>query len=741
MPFSGALSSWSVDVPGGLPAAAILTVLFGAAIALGIREVLALPRPRAMTLGALRAATAAIALLLTVQPTCTHERLDAEDGRLAILFDVSRSTTVADDGDAPRSAHARALAERFEGEHPSVPPDVLVFGARATPSTLADVAAGVRFEDDTRLADALHAAATEDVGAILLISDGADHGGGALEAAIDTGARIHTVALGSAEPPRDDAIARLAADSVGFLRRTAHVRVTVRSLGGGGTRTVRLSRGERVLREETVTLEDGAEREVDLTFVPGELGRALYHVSIPIEDGDVVPANNDRAFLVRTVRDDLRVLLVAGQPSWDQRFLRAFLERDPTTDLISFFILRQTADMTMADPDELALIPFPVDELFSEHLGSFDIVLLQNFDYAPYDMAVHLPRIRDYVMRGGSFAMIGGPLSFTAAGYAETPIAEILPVDVLPRGTPESEAITTDRFQPVIAEGATHHPLVGLLPDPDANAGAWAALAPMIGVNVVRGVAHEGQVLLQHPTAHAPDGGPLPVLVSGAAGRGRVVALTSDTSWRWGLTTGGTTGDASAYERFWDRVIRWLARDPALEPARVTTDRESYGPDARMTVTGTLADARYVPFAGEPMTLTVRTETGDAVRTIEVRTDAEGELRTEIDAPSEPGGYVVEVARRGETALLAEEPFLVEAGGAELADPRADHALLAEIARATSGTAITGSTVPTLASLDTRRVRSLGVETSRPFASAWAFLLAVTLFGAEWALRRRWSLR
>jgi uncharacterized membrane protein len=712
------------------------------AIAVGLRELASLARERRLALGALRTATGVVALLLAVQPTCTHERLDTEGGRLAIVLDVSRSTIIADDGGATRRERERALARTLAAEHLESAPDVLAFGARTAPTTLDAIAEGrVRLEDDSRIGDALTAAATSDVGAILLVSDGADRAGGALEAAVATGARVHTLALGSPDAPRDDAIAHLAADRVGFLRRTAHVRVTVRSLGEGGERTVRLSQGERVLREERVTLEDGGEQEVDLTFVPTELGRALYHVSIPTLDGDVVPANNDRAFLVRVVRDDLRVLLVAGQPSWDQRFLRAFLERDPTTDLISFFILRQTADMTMADPDELALIPFPVDELFSEHLGSFDLVLFQNFDYGPYEMAIYLPRIRDYVERGGSFAMIGGPLSFSAAGYAETPIAEILPVEVLPEGTPEAEAITTDRFRPVVAEGAEHHPLVTLLPEPAANAEAWAALSPMIGLNVVRSVVHDGQLLLQHPSAHAPSGAPLPVLVSGNAGRGRVLALMSDTSWRWGMTSGGETGDASAYERFWDRAVRWLARDPALEPARVTTDRESYGPEGPMRVTASLADRRYVPIAGEAITLAVRAESGTPVASVEARTDARGELTADLVAPNDPGGYVLSASRRGETTPLAEEPFVVEAGGAELADPRADHALLAEIARATGGEASTSDHPPTLASLDTRRVRSRGVETSRPFAHWGVFVLAVTLFGAEWALRRRWGKR
>jgi uncharacterized membrane protein len=488
------------------------------------------------------------------------------------------------------------------------------------------------------------------------------------------------------------------------------------------------------------------EATVDIEFTPDRLGRAVYRLSIPTASDDAVPENNERAFLVRVARDNLRVLLVAGQPSWDQRFLRAFLTRDPTTDLISFFILRNTADMTMADPEELALIPFPTDELFREHLGSFDVVLFQNFEYAPYQMAQYLPRIRDYVMRGGSFAMIGGPLSFSAAGYAETPIAEVLPVGVLPRGTPAAAATTTDRFSPRIADDATRHPILALAPDPRANAEAWAALAELQGLNVVTEV-RGGHLLLHHPTRRDRSGGPLPVLVTGTAGRGRVLALMTDTSWRWGMTTAGLAGDASAYERFWDRALRWLARDPALEPARVTTDRESYGPGARVRVEASLADDRYVPLASRDVRLALIGDEDRVLAGADVRTDGEGRGAAELEAPQTPGGYrVAAFLGSGEPAAgatsIASDWLVVEPGGDELADPRPRPELLRELAERTGGTFTEDpASAPDLESFDASRVRSLGVTTERPFATGWAFLALMALFGLEWILRRRWGAR
>ena len=114
--------------------------------------------------------------------------------------------------------------------------------------------------------------------------------------------------------------------------------------------------------------------------------------------------------MLRVIRDRVRVLLVAGRPSWDVRFLRGLLKQDPNVDLVSFFILRSNADQP-GPQEDLSLIPFPVAEIFGEQLRTFDAVLFVNFAYAPYrglEIERFLPNLRDYVRNGGALAMVGG---------------------------------------------------------------------------------------------------------------------------------------------------------------------------------------------------------------------------------------------------------------------------------------------------------------------------------------------
>jgi uncharacterized membrane protein len=748
--------SFALDVPGGALSAAVLALGLAVAVVLAVRALGSIPAPRRHVLAALRIVTALLALAVAAQPTWIEERADDEPGRLAVLLDVSRSMRV---GAPSRMERSAALVPRWRAEAAARDVELFAFGRGAHARSFDEPASAFgATEDDTRIGDALAelAAGAEGLGAVVVVSDGADLAGGALERADELGLRIHAVHADDSVPLVDDAIASLEHDRVAFVRRPARIRAELRSHGRPSHLvTAGLYEGDTLLREQSVEVPEDGAATLELQIAPQRVGRTLYRLVIPHLPGDVVAENDERAFLVRVQRDNLRALLVAGRPSWDQRFLRSFLKRDPATDLISFFILRNTADMTMADSEDLALIPFPTDELFNEHLGSFDVVLFQNFDYAPYQMEVYLPRIREYVERGGSFAMIGGPLSFSQAGYAETPVGDVLPVEVLASGTPESRALTTDELHPRVSDAARYHPLVQLASDPRANELAWAALAPLQGLNVVARLQNGGQRLLEHPSRRDDDGQPLPVLATGTFGRGRVLSLMTDTSWRWGMTTGGETGDASAYDRFWDTAVRWLARDPLLEPSRVTTDRERYGPGTALRADATLRDLGYQPFAEETVALRVLDARGDEVARADARTDLEGRLSADIAAPGEPGGYTLAVERispsdgrvsrhvatgaEASATRLCEEVFVVELGGDELADPRPRPELLRALAERTGGTFSTLAEAADLSSFDSSRSRVREIVRRRPFASAWAVLGLVVLFGLEWIARRRWG--
>jgi hypothetical protein len=220
-----------------------------------------------------------------------------------------------------------------------------------------------------------------------------------------------------------------------------------------------------------------------------------------------------------------------------------------------------------------------------------------------------------------------------------------------------------------------------------------------------------------------------------------VLALMSDTSWRWGIATAGRTGDASTYTRFWDRALRWLSRDPSLEPTRVTTDRERYGPGARVRVNARLRTDRYAARSALEVRVQLLDEADEVVSETEALTDRDGRLEASLDGPSSPGAYRAVVRAASAPELLGQEPFLVEAAGDELTDPRPRPALLSSLAASTGGTAYTTADAPDLDAIDTRRERSLGYATVAPFESPLFVVPVMLVWALEWLVRRRRGLR
>ncbi|MCA9527163.1 MAG: hypothetical protein KC549_12795, partial [Myxococcales bacterium] len=137
---------------------------------------------------------------------------------------------------------------------------------------------------------------------------------------------------------------------------------------------------------------------------------------------------------------------------------------------------------------------------FEEQLGSFDLIIFQNFTYRGYQMIQYLPLIREYVREGGGFVMIGGDLSFTSGGYAGTPIADFLPVELPPEG---GDLIDEGRFRPTLTEAGRRHPITALSLVPEENDKLWAGLPELSGINRVLGVREDAVVLAQHPAREA----------------------------------------------------------------------------------------------------------------------------------------------------------------------------------------------------------------------------------------------
>ncbi len=731
---------WQLGIWGGATTAWVLGL---ALLALWLVELRSIrgesDRRRRFTLAALGVLGILAVYLLALQVTLVRETFEEVAGGTGILLDNSRSMTLSG-AKGPRDDAVRSLIDEWQKDD-RVNPVVYLFGSSTRGAIWDGLGEGYEpTDDETNIREALDYVlgkrSDQDLGSLVLITDGADASFRPETLALGSDApAIHAVVVGGDDLLDDQAIVLLHADATAYVGVPAVIRADVRAVGEllNSELRVQLWHESRLEQETVAVLDETGRGTVAFEVTPRRTGRALYRLLIPAASNDEVPQNNDRAALLRVGRERLRALLVAGRPSWDVRFLRDFLKRDGSVDLVSFFILRAAADLTAAPTNELALIPFPTDELFREHLGSFDVVIFQNFDYAPYEMHTYLPRIRDYVQRGGSFLMIGGDRSFAEGRYAGTAIEEVLPVKL---GAP---GVLRGSYRADVTKRLAQHPIVALGPDPVLTRQTWKALPALHGANMVSAVKEEAQVLLHHPRARLRSGARLPILVVGEAGRGRVAAMTTDASWRWRFAADDSTVGSDEYELFWDRMIRWLTRDPLLEPARISTDRERYGVGGELVVSGRLRDESYRPMKQARVELHFQPGVDDKAVGV-ADADQDGQLQTTLRAPSEAGAYEVIASVGGEE--VAREVFIVEESGDELANLEAMPEQLRGIAEQTGGRLFLGvDDVPALSELASTTRRAAGLVSKQPLSKPWFILLTVLLLGATWVLRRRWGRR
>jgi uncharacterized membrane protein len=690
---------------------------------------------------------AVTALTLSVlRPVRIAARESVVGAKVVVLADTSRSMALPQQGKTTRAeVRDKALAE-VVGKAKDARMIVLGFGegaavpmASTSTSTRARAAHAARSDLGAALR-AIAGSAEERPQAIVVVSDGRlddppeDAPRQALESALgknELHVPIHAVATTAVSPP-DASVRRVSAAGAAVAHVPLPLRVEVGCAGGLSCDELTVT--ARELREDgppallatgLAHLKDG-KAVVDLSVTLERAGARILEIAVTPPSGDVVPENDRRLLTFNVARERVRVLHVAGRPTNDVRALRQWLKGDASVDVVAFFILRTQADDPRARQEDLSLIPFPVDELFTEHLPSFDAVVLQDFDAQPYGLDKHLPALARYVRAGGGLIMVGGQNAFVAGGYAGTPLAEVLPVSL--DGSPGATAADVAAFVPAWTDDGRAAPLLAPLHDVVGE-----ELPAMPGANVLGDVRPGGLVLWSHPTRTTRSGARMPVLAIGDQGDGRSIALGLDGGWLLEFSQLGARTSGRGHGALWDGLLGWLMRDPRFEPGQL--------------------DLVAPCVADEPAKLRVRlpTTVKEKDMTVEVRRlDRQDQATVRLPVPKDaPGGTgVVEVllpplAAGGYTARLrlgagptTRRDFACESGGDEWADSRPDPDRLRALADATGGSFRVAD-----GDLSLPLPKPAVVSAERhvvPLAPAWAWTVAAAVaLGVHWFARRR----
>ena len=480
----------------------------------------------------LRALGIAFVLLGMLQPQWVREQRQPANDVALVLVDQSESLNLAGRLDAARRA-GDAIAERLARE-PGL--DVRTRESRGGPDGTMIMSV---------IEDGLADVALDRIAGVVIVTDGqAADPPREPERAAPLGP-AHVLIVG--DPARGDRRLVLdAAPTFGIVGEPMTITGRVIDTGDPPVR-VRVSI-DGVPVANTVAL---ANHAFSVAVSLPKRGRNMVIVEADPGPHEITLANNRAAFAANGIRDRLRVLLITGEPHPGARVWRNLLKSDPAVDLVHFTILRPPEKQDFNTPlNELALIPFPTEELFNRRLGEFDLIIFDRSRWRGILQPYYFSNIAERVEQGGALLVTAGESEAGPDGVYRTTLASILP------SQPIGDVITRP-YRPTPTALGLRHPVVRGLPAPE-RWGRWT--------RQVDARATSGQTVLS-----GVDGRPL--LVLDRAGRGRVAQLWSDQAWLWarGYDGGGPHGELLR------RLVHWLMQEPELEEERLTLDPDPQG--------------------------------------------------------------------------------------------------------------------------------------------------------------------
>ncbi|UVC17693.1 hypothetical protein [Mesorhizobium onobrychidis] len=447
---------------------------------------------------------------------------------------------------------------------------------------------------ETRLFGALESAFRDvppsRIGGAIMITDGEVHD--APGGTPDFNAPLHALITGN-DQEKDRRIRFENAPRFGLVGKP--LEMTYRVIGTNneaGSVDVRVSvNGEQVSVEQATI---GQAMPLQVT-IPGA-GRNIVELAIDPEPDELTDTNNRAIALIDGIRENLRVLLVSGEPHAGERTWRNLLKSDASVDLVHFTILRPPEKQDGTPINELSLIAFPTRELFVEKIKDFDLIIFDRYQHRDVLPILYYDYIAEYVEKGGALLIAAGPEYAGESSIARTPLMSALPA--MPTGEVVDKA-----FYPRLTELGQRHPVTRGLDGSATEPPHWSRWFRTIGVE-----NPEGEAVMK-----GADNRPL--LLLDRKGEGRVGMFLSDQGWLWarGFEGGGP------HVQLYRRIAHWLMKEPELEEERLTADGRGMMLEIRrQTMSDDPGPAQIITPSGKAMTVKLeRAEPGVFLGSIE----------------------------------------------------------------------------------------------------------------------------
>jgi hypothetical protein len=568
--------------------------------------------------------------------------------------------------------------------------------ADAAPDSLRFTA--TRTDLNKLLADSREANADRNLAGVVLLSDGIVNQGQAPQFS-EFNFPIFSVALGDTLAKKDLRLTDLVYNRVAFGGNKFPLEAEIGYEGyAGGTATVEVREGGRVLESRRVALPAGR-RRIKTTFqLTGPTpGKRRYEVRVVPQAGEFTTLNNARTAFIEIVKGKLRVLLAGAAPHPDLKALRAAILANNNFDLT----------LTVAGVGQ----PLPPST-------TFDVAVLHQLPARGGLGQDLLARVR--AARVPTLYILGAQSDLAAYNQLNAGVS------VQPRGQ------QVDDVTPLPNPGFARFPL-----DEESRRRFGQYPPAQVPFGEFR-LGNGAEAALWQQVGRLPTQKPLLVFGSATA-TPRNATLLAENTWQWRLQEATAHEDRpESYDRLVVRTLQLLTQNANKKRLDVYPTQDAFGTQDDVTLGAETYNAVFERIYDQKITLTL-TDSAKKVRTVTFANPADGSPLHLGPLPAGLYRYQARATLAGQ-AQQANGELLVQNQPLEAQESKADHRLLAQLSRRSGGQLYYPPQLDKLAQ-DIEKANFKPVISSEENLKdlvnvKWLFFALVALLAAEWATRK-----
>ncbi|MCB9391199.1 MAG: VWA domain-containing protein [Calditrichaeota bacterium] len=664
----------------------------------------------------LRALALMLILFFLFEPVVGWTDRNEEHAKVLLLVDRSASLALEDKGVVRDSAAKNFLREpRLRDLERADQLRVFAFGDSAIASTLDSVSTSTPSLIGTNPADgwsgALREVSGEDIGAIVLVSDGAQNSGPSPERVASTsGVPIFTVGVGDTTQRKDLLVAELFTNDVAYAGSSVPVRVRVRATGLSGQRSrLRIvdSQSRTLLDQELSFSGNADEQTFEAQFAADRKGDQRVTAILDSVPGELTAGDNRRSRIIRVLDSRFKVLVLAGAPSADLTSLLQTMGHDTTLEVtalveskIGFIGGGKNADEAIENADLFVLVNYPTSA--TPEAGWNSVANRINRDRIPM------------------LILLGEEVS----GRRLERIADRLPV----------ELSVQSGFSSVILKSSNSH---AALSSRGALPADWSALPPVLGAMGTVKAKPFAVVAAEFVSELTPELPGSPALILSDVNRARSVCITVHETFRWKLGMAKHESGHGFYSELLSRLSSWLLAPTDEQLVKISSDKKVYSEGETVRLQGQVYGEDLAPEDNAK----VLVEVSAAERTERIPLIGRGNGLYEGEfVPWGSGDYSFTGSAVANEDTLGKDrgSLVVEAFNPEWLESRARYDVLAAIAKNSGGLFVTAENPDSLFS--GLELSGRVVENSReiPLWNRPLLLwILIGLLAVEWLLRKR----